>query len=522
MIASKGTGTATALALSQGSTAPVSEADEFTLRYNEGLTRPEISVDGAPYVPLATGGTGLLVFATVGAMSAYDDTLIVDDHTPVFVGDVRDWFVLETASVEVADGITVVVTNSGVGRWIRSLSYNAYWQAQDEWHINHAAGDDTNDGATALTALATHAELERRLGTALLLHSIDIYIDDDMTEDVNIRWSMPGEYPAGVYLATSYHGSSTVLASGKFTAGTTPYVPGPGGVRGFVEDMSLPAAGFAPYVGMLFVLTSGPNAGAVGTITKLHLTDGVKHAYYQPCTDFATYTFDVDPASGETYDILKPTRIDGKIKVWSGAERILWYDLHVHSDLHEFYEGTAFGLSAFVYCVLEGGEFILHNDAGIDFYGSAILCTGACEIVGGVCYVDGCYLGGSLRVGLAGYLGIFADTVSSYSLIAERQGVIEIATGWWATFDAAPGSVDPGVHLAAGSVMIAADHIWGTDNGMRVGIAVDAGASYFYTAGFAPSIENPNWDTTIASVVTAYADLPFNEVSHDARIFTNA
>lgn len=66
-------------------------------------------------------------------------------------------------SVAAADGFNVVAPSSGVGRWLLQFSQASQpFITQSTWYVDPVNGNDTNDGATALTALQTPGELAKR------------------------------------------------------------------------------------------------------------------------------------------------------------------------------------------------------------------------------------------------------------------------------------------------------------------------------------------------------------------------
>ncbi len=100
--------------------------------------------------------------ADIAAFATVDDTRIPDGSQKL-VRTLWDTFTLDKTSVEVVDGITVVATMSGTGRWLRDLQPNTIWGNQATWYVDAVAGSDEANGATAGTALATFAEARRRI-----------------------------------------------------------------------------------------------------------------------------------------------------------------------------------------------------------------------------------------------------------------------------------------------------------------------------------------------------------------------
>jgi len=103
--------------------------------------------------------------------------------------------------------------------------------SQPEWYISPSTGSDDNDGATAATALATHAELMRRIGDAPIDSSVTVYITENLDEDLYVRLQVTRNG------FVRYVGTVSTLASGTFTnvVNTTPAANQPGEV----EDLAL-------------------------------------------------------------------------------------------------------------------------------------------------------------------------------------------------------------------------------------------------------------------------------------------
>jgi collagen triple helix repeat protein len=126
----------------------------------------------------ATGPTGptLTSVANIAALSAIDDSLF-SSGTTVFVGNpanavpsVLDYFWLDKTSTLPVDGITVVPTLSGTGRWLRLNISNIAWRTQTTWFVDSTNGNDENTGADSGHPLKTVPELiERRWGSRQLV-----------------------------------------------------------------------------------------------------------------------------------------------------------------------------------------------------------------------------------------------------------------------------------------------------------------------------------------------------------------
>jgi hypothetical protein len=157
---------------------------------------------------------------------------------------------------------TLFATNQGAG--VGGLSNGKPGAlTQLDWFVNAAGGSDTNDGATALTALATYREILRRWGTGTQLGpgTITIHLLDVID-------------PVSLPLARNYVGPDTILIlqgvattvrAGTFTAVTAANratnTPWSG------ADAAMPGT-WAADLGRRVRITAGPNAGNIFWVAK--------------------------------------------------------------------------------------------------------------------------------------------------------------------------------------------------------------------------------------------------------------
>ena len=150
--------------------------------------------------------------------------------------------------------------------WVRGVWVHEAYQCcgQSEWHINAEKGNDGNDGATSLTALKTHAALQRKLRARWdVRRVIDVFLESDLgVEDPLVSDS----YVAGAGLLR-YRGSLTTDYEGSFTdvvtrvPGTTTYST--------VTDTALELAAWSSYgIGRRIRIVDGPRAGAIAWFIK--------------------------------------------------------------------------------------------------------------------------------------------------------------------------------------------------------------------------------------------------------------
>lgn len=163
---------------------------------------------------------------------------------------------------------------------------------QADWFVNSATGDDTNDGATALTPLLTLRELARRWAGRTFSNLA--------TVTINLAGTFPTQYlvlsdvtfvdPATVI---TVQGTMTQTDSGSLTAAFTAWN---GAVRGALTDA---AQDFTASVLRRIRMTSGAANGAVSNVASLGA--GVTIANVGQFTTSTPST--VNPANGDTYVI---------------------------------------------------------------------------------------------------------------------------------------------------------------------------------------------------------------------------
>lgn len=120
------------------------------------------------------GAGAVLTVANVAALIAFGAGLT--DGSLAWVQTLRTYFAFESSAASLTiDGITVEATSvGGASRWVRTQHADAVWRiGHDNWYVDPAVGNDENDGATALTALQTFAELARRWGNGPLVQTTD-------------------------------------------------------------------------------------------------------------------------------------------------------------------------------------------------------------------------------------------------------------------------------------------------------------------------------------------------------------
>ncbi|KKN61010.1 hypothetical protein LCGC14_0526350 [marine sediment metagenome] len=240
--------------------------------------------------------------ANIAALSQLDDT-VMSDGTTISVVTLADTFLLDKTNTQSIDGIIIVVTNSGTGRWVRCKHHSARWGEQYTWYIDADNGDDENKGDTALTALATFAECTRRMGTQVYYTAVTINILSDINEKDPMLLAAFMGY-------VTIQGVETTVATGTITDIVQwDHDPSDGYVAaGFITDSALSGdwsvAGSAgtSLIDKKIILTDGVSAGAYAYI--IEDSGSPKEAYVSPWVNEDTWT-EKQPSPGDAYKIVE-------------------------------------------------------------------------------------------------------------------------------------------------------------------------------------------------------------------------
>lgn len=493
-------GAASGVELGGGSAMAVSSANEGRLRYNETLQRVEVSENGGAFTDLG----GNLTVPDLAGLAALDDTTL-DGGGVVAVASLLDDFELSKTSTVAADGINVINTASGVGRWHRRITPSNYWAYRTTWYIDEAAGDDENPG-TAVAPLASHDELVRRIGPRLgLAATVDVYIVGNYTGNWDWR-----QYPSPVLISIVYHGVRTVIYSGSVTA-VVPYNAA-GGVAGSITDAAIPVSWTASgLVDKLFVMTSGACNAYVGSIVK---DLGAKRANYQQLIDIPTYTSG-DPALGDTFDVYDLTVLTGAL--YSAPQvRIFVQDVQfspvgpVYADCM-FCNGPSY--VEIRSCLITNGVCTTWANTYLGFIGCLILSAPSrvWARTGGTVLVDGtafkCRLDAERDASIQVWTNSTVWSVGAAPLaVYACTGNVSIVTGaWLGIFDMPANSRALQARGGQGPQLMGL--LWGVGNAGDYGLQAGSGGTIRYSVvpTFGP---NAIADVLVGAVPAAYGALP--------------
>lgn len=187
------------------------------------------------------------------------------------------------------------------------------YQTQVAWHVNSATGSDANDGATALTALKTLGELERRWEGRTFAPAVNA-----------VAISLIGTFPTeGLYLRALFtfpNGPASVTIRGTMTqvangvVGAYAAWNSAGNIRGALTDA---AQNFTAHIRRRVRITSNIG-GALGGLTRIgSLGGGITVANVGQFRTTAGLTgANVNPAVNDTYVV---ETFDTQIKEYAFA-----------------------------------------------------------------------------------------------------------------------------------------------------------------------------------------------------------
>jgi hypothetical protein len=510
-VGARGRSTNCRLTLSEGATAPVSDADEVAFRYNTALARPEYSTNAGPYVPFAAG-MGQLVFANIAAMGAYADGLLDDGAECIVATLMADWKLVRS-SVAVPDGITIVAASSGVGNWHRAQSNNSYWDSIPDWWISDGIGNDEADGATALTPIATWNEFWRRRGPRLNTDGVvSVTLDGAggvFTQDLDIDMPFKRGPDAG-NRALWLRGTRTLLYSGTVSARTVWNAVA--GTVTTITDAGLPASWTASgLVGMLLVMTSGPNVGYATFVGK---DLGGKRMRCAQLFSDALQIGGVEPSVGETFEVYSLTEVTGAVNFSTATARVWLTDLYFNPGLINGDFGSA-GATIYVgNCRMETSHIEIHG-AFIEWFGSLLNGPGGSDFHGGRYGLAWTYvLDAALVYHTGGELTLRENTVLDVSQLGANYGggAVSLGPGELAIFDAAG---MPPIRVFTGGVVYVDAALFGSGNLSDHIVTVQSGGIITWDPAILPTVTGAivadvsvgGVDRTWAQAVAGYVNL---------------
>lgn len=456
-----------------------------------------------------TGGASMIV-PNIAALSALTDGPMVDG-TIVSMVSLHDLWQLDRSSALAPDGITVLATFSGVGRWIRMCVTSMKWKLQDAWYLDEAGGSDEASGSIG-SPVAHWDEIERRVGPWFdsSVYTVTVHVLSDITTPLVVRTSIPG-FNAGLWFV----GSQTVLYSGS-VSNVVPYFPP---TLGEFTDATLPVSWTASgLVKKCIVITAGAVPGAIGWCA----TDlGAKTCRFGPFADPATFVV-LDPTLGDTFDVVDITQITGAVTIRNRSNVLFQgFDFAYPGGADMAINVT--GTNAFLIgCKLSGATATM--DTGqLDFLGCYIVpSTGLVAGNEGSLYVEGCLVEGTRITWDTGCTGaVYQGTLFNGPGLT---GITVNAGGsFWVPIwsgVAAEGINDPTgnlVYVGAGGTARWDGVLFGVTNTFMSPLNIGAAGTLvapavpsFYSLGISTS------DLTIGGLPASYAMIPLHNLTNGA------
>jgi hypothetical protein len=464
----------------------------------------------------SSGGAGVCV-ANIAALVALDDTLF-DDAVEVEVQSLLTPWMLVRASTEAIDGITVVATFTGVGRWHRKETPHAYFSYQTSWTIEQALGNDENDGSGG-APLATWDEWIRRVGQWLGYGSTfyNVYFIGNYVGNVDLLCTRQN-----ARTIVTLRGMRTVLYSGTVGAGSVVWNAVTSTV-GTIVDAAIPVSWTASgLVGMLFEMTSGPLSGWIGAVCK---DLGAKTCSFQKPFDTGAY-IQGDPAIGDSFDVYSVSTITGTMSI-QGQLTVYLYDLGFvgplpasgWQDLLSCWEGANV---IPVGCTFDNGQVVTVGNAYLDLTACYVYST--CDRIwartGGTLILDGCAAECLLMSERDASLQLYESCTTWNKAALHRAGTgnIVLQSGSdWGVFDLPALSL--GLDVFNDQIAQLIGLFWGIGNLGDYGLVAHSSGKILIVPGALPKFgPNAVSDALVGDIAVTYAGLPVNDLTHQAAI----
>jgi hypothetical protein len=290
-----------------------------------------------------------------------------------------------------------------------------------------------------------------------------------------------------------------------------------------ITDGALPVGWTASgLVDKMYVLTSGPNAGACGWVVK---DVGAKAARVTAAYNEGAGTY-VEPAVGETFDVVDLGLVEGKLNgVEGGNVRVVVRDLRFISSGSVV--KTEGGNWQFFYCDVDGQDINLSGSSqqssstsATAVYASRMLASQGMQIERATVTLYATMLASGLVMRSHGTLVLMgASTVFQYKGVGlgsiQANGGSRITVDVpLAVFDLVNAS-DRALLVTLNGIAALRDFVYGYGNTFNYAFEVGSGSSIIYQSGFAPVVTAAAvTDALIGQLNRNYVQLP---VSNNGR-----
>lgn len=370
------------------------------------------------------------------------------------------------------------------------------FMTQAAWFVNSATGLDTNDGATAPTALKTLAELQRRFEgkISFLAHTITLS-GTFPTEMLALNFTSYG--------SVSVAGAATLSVAGITTAFTALAAPA---TDAKLTDTTTPIV-WAARVGQRLRLTSGANIGGIATVLKdLGANQARVSQFINPNTGA-----NAPPAVNDTFAVETLDVVIGGVQfhiLGTGAIELLDVTITQLANTSSYFNvrGSNNNGCSIRKCRFNTNTFILGTGSSFNFFACSNTATAPMfmgresvgVIIGHAAFSD---------ITITTPWMLFAATATCFQGCA-----LNVATGAGCDIAATLAFYDrtganPCIDAQVGASINATATCMGIGNTTTgVGIrARSAGSFVWSSAGVAPTVTGAGGDTSIGGVVTTYA-----------------
>jgi hypothetical protein len=345
--------------------------------------------------------------ANLAALSAVDDLAEADFSLRPVTTLLSD-FQLDKSSTATVDGISVVATLSGAGRWMRVIASNPHWTDQKDWKVSPATGNDENLGGVGFP-LKTLAEFSRRVtrfkfGTAVQydIECLDAIPSTDclrFTGEVEPQPGAPNVFPVllrgrntSIYAGVTGAGCLITNPTLGVIAGSAP--PNTQAIfDGGVGFDATTGGNLNPLLGKMILMANGVIAwitrGLGGTLAQVSEFCTVVDAIPSPSITLVTAA---SVGAGIAYDVMDKIAFGAEmISVGSPLWRYRFRDLDfTPSGLAESFTFKASAFSLIMCRIQRRPGFSATNGTffacGVDFNAlTSLAVTDGCAIVFSAC-----------------------------------------------------------------------------------------------------------------------------------------
>lgn len=393
-----------------------------------------------------------IAVADLAALAVYADANLQSGAT-IWVTTLKDYFLLDRASVKGADGITTI-NSATSGKWLRVERPHTDWQAQTSWYIDAVSGSDEGLGTNG-SPLKTHAELVRRVGHGYVPTSnITINIVSASIDAIDVPYRPKDKY-------VHYKGLRTTVITGMISTSVArdSSINQP-------QQVTADAGGnfWSSYLDSLVELTSG---AASGKSFWVRLNMGNGQAQVSPIVAttiagfFPTTSSESTSIGNSTFKVVSLTTVpgltahtDNTVSMVAGPCGYVFEDLEFSADV------DVSGTVAFLTCKMVGFLNTHAQDALADMTDEINLgvhLVSCC--VGGPLNLDGPV---KIEAGLSGIIGVYGSlyitTGAFFRYLSVYSGRVLLWDAWSWEWNSYAVNIHPNAVLRITGVL------WGTSS----------------------------------------------------------